>query len=198
MRSFQSENPFRWEGVNDAYDLPGCSLLLCESFAFFASWPWVQTLFLVLCFLCTVSLGAVVGTEHYSGVMAGQEMPWKRNVSGSVCSDSLWSKHRSWAEMVCLKACSYERVATLTCPAKNCFALLLSQVIQILAEFNLFFFSFPFIHSNTASLVFIWFKRLFRLASSLTLCSSWQYRVSGGSSFLLGECFTRGGGDLPG
>lgn len=33
--------------------------------------PWCRHASFVLCFLCIVSLGAVVGTERCSGVMAG-------------------------------------------------------------------------------------------------------------------------------
>lgn len=36
-RALQSENPFTWEEINDAHHLPGCSLPLSESFAFFVT-----------------------------------------------------------------------------------------------------------------------------------------------------------------
>lgn len=197
MSLYRVKTLSRWEGVNDAHDLPGCSLPLSESFAFFGTWPSVQTRFLVLLFLCIVILGAVVGTERYSGVMARlRDAQQKKCFRKWVWCHGLSSKHRSWAERVSLKACSWKDL-----PHWHLQLGIASHCLQDKYKFwpyLIWFASFLFIHSNTASLVFIWFKGLFRLVSTLTHCTSWLCRVSEENRCCPGECFSRGGRDLHG
>lgn len=144
MRSFQSFTECKPSQVGGGWWWAWSPWLLFASvweFCISATWPSVQTRFLGLCSLCMVSLGAVVGTEHFSGAMARP-----RNAQGKKCfrkcvwSDSLSSKHRYWAERVLLKACTYERVVTVTCPVRNCFALLVRQTMEVLDIFNLICF----------------------------------------------------------